>query len=209
MPKTIEEIMTHCPIIPVIVINKMEDAIPLAKALVNGGLKVLEITLRSEHGLNAITAIKKEVPEAIVGAGTILNSDDFNKSVDAGSEFIVSPGTSDALLATARQSDIPLLPGISTPSEAITALDSGIQHMKFFPAEAAGGIAMLKAIAGPLPHIKFCPTGGVNISNVKDYLALDNVLCVGGTWMLDKSAIQSGNWTQIQESARAAAWAAG
>lgn len=205
MTKQLDTVLTTSPVIPVIVIERADDAVPLAEALVRGGLKVLEITLRSEHGLTAIAAIKKHVPGAIVGAGTVLSASDFQAAVDAGAEFIVSPGTTAALLKAATASGTPLLPGVATPSEAMTVLEHGFHCMKFFPAEAAGGTRMLKAIAGPMPQIKFCPTGGINLANVKDYLALDNVLCVGGTWMLDSAAIRSGDWDKIEVGARAAA----
>ena len=205
MTTQLDTVLTTSPVIPVIVIERADDAVPLAEALVRGGLNVLEITLRSEHGLTAIAAIKKHVPGAIVGAGTVLSAGDFQASVDAGAEFIVSPGTTAALLKAATASGTPLLPGVATPSEAMTALEHGLHCMKFFPAEAAGGTRMLKAIAGPMPQIKFCPTGGINLTNVEDYLALENVLCVGGTWMLDSAAIRSGDWAQIEAGARAAA----
>ncbi len=200
----IEEIMTVSPVIPVIVIDDIEDAIPMAQALVNGGLKVLEVTLRTEQGLQAISDIKRAVPDAIVGAGTVITADDLSKAVEAGSEFLVSPGSTSTLIDAALQQSVPLLPGVATPSEAMALLDRGISHMKFFPAQAAGGIPMLKSIFGPLPQIKFCPTGGITESIAADYLALDSVLCVGGTWMLDKAAIAAKDWSLIETKARIA-----
>ena len=202
---TIEQIMLTSPVIPVIVINDMDDAVPLAQALVNGGLKVLEVTLRTDLGLQAITKIKQAIPEAIVGAGTVITPNDVEKSVAAGAEFLVSPGSTAALIDAALDNSVPLLPGVATPSEAMTLLGRGIAHMKFFPAQAAGGIPMLKSIAGPLPQLKFCPTGGITEANAPDFLALANVLCVGGTWMLDKALIEARDWAGIEQKARAAA----
>jgi 2-dehydro-3-deoxyphosphogluconate aldolase/(4S)-4-hydroxy-2-oxoglutarate aldolase len=203
--RTIEEIMTTCPVIPVIVIDNIEDAVPLARALVAGGLKVLEVTLRTSSGLAAIRQIKQQVPEAIVGAGTVITPEDVENAVAAGSEFLVSPGSDASLIDAALKHSVPMLPGIATPSEAMTLLARGFSHMKFFPAQAAGGIPMLKSIAGPLPQIKFCPTGGVNEALAPDFLALNNVLCVGGTWMLDKGVIAAKDWATIESQARAAA----
>ena len=202
---TIEQIMLTSPVIPVIVINDLDDAVPLAQALVNGGLKVLEVTLRTDLGLQAITKIKQAIPEAIVGAGTVITPTDVEKSVAAGAEFLVSPGCTGALIDAALDNSVPLLPGVATPSEAMTLLGRGIAHMKFFPAQAAGGIPMLKSIAGPLPQLKFCPTGGITEANAPDFLALANVLCVGGTWMLDKALIEARDWAGIEQKARAAA----
>ena len=201
----IEEIMTTSPVIPVIVIDDLADAVPLARALVNGGLKVLEVTLRTDYGLQAISKIKQEVDGAIVGAGTVITSEDCLKAITAGSEFLVSPGSTASLVETALQHSVPLLPGVASPSEAMALLDRGISHMKFFPAQAAGGIPMLKSIAGPLPQIKFCPTGGINEAIAPDFLALDNVLCIGGTWMLDKALIEAKNWEAIEAAAKRAA----
>lgn len=203
--KNIEQIMTTCPVIPVIVIEDIESAVPLATALVKGGLTVLEVTLRTDCALAAIAKIKREVPDAIVGAGTVITPEDMDRAIAAGSEFIVSPGVSPELLSRAMDESVAFLPGVATPSEAMTLLEKGISRMKFFPAQAAGGIPMLKSIAGPLPQIKFCPTGGINAANAMEFLALDNVLCVGGTWMLDKAAIAAANWSAIEVQARAAA----
>ena len=204
MSPLIESVMTRCPVIPVIVIHDLEDAVPMAQALVSGGLSVLEVTLRTEHGLEAIKQIKQALPEALVGAGTVVSATDLNRAVDAGAEFLVSPGSPEGLIAAAMDCDIPLLPGVATPTEAMTLLEQGINHMKFFPAQAAGGVAMLKSIAGPLPQIRFCPTGGVNPGNAADYLALDNVLCVGGSWMLDSALIAAKDWDQVETGARQA-----
>lgn len=201
---SIEEIMTTSPVIPVIVIDHIDDAVPMAQALVTGGLKVLEVTLRTDYGLQAIRDIKRAVPDAIVGAGTVITADDVSKAVAAGAEFLVSPGSTSSLIAAALQQSVPLLPGVATPSEAMALLERGIAYLKFFPAQAAGGIAMLKSIAGPLPQIKFCPTGGINEASARDYLALDNVLCIGGSWMLDKATIAAQEWSVIETKARAA-----
>ncbi len=203
--RSIEQIMTTSPVIPVIVIDDIEDAVPLAKALVKGGLKVLEVTLRTASGLEAITRIKQQVPDAIVGAGTVVSVEDFSNAVAAGSEFIVSPGTSPELIEAALAHSVPLLPGVATPSEVMALLAKGFTHLKFFPAQAAGGIPMLKSIAGPLGQVKFCPTGGVSLANAPDFLALDNVLCVGGTWMLNKATIAAKDWATIEAQAREAA----
>jgi len=200
----IEAIMLTSPVIPVIVIDDIDDAVPMAQALVNGGLKVLEVTLRTDFGLEAISRIKQQVSGAIVGAGTVITAEDLEKAVAAGSEFLVSPGCTDSLINAALKGSIPLLPGVATPSEAMSLLSKGISHMKFFPAQAAGGIPMLKSIAGPLPQLKFCPTGGITEANAPDFLALPNVLCVGGTWMLDKKLVANKDWAAIEKIAKAA-----
>ena len=197
MTASIKEIMTTSPVIPVMVINQLELAVPLAQALVNGGLKVLEITLRTPAALEAIRRIKAEVPGAIVGAGTIINTQTLNQALDAGAEFIVSPGVTESLLDAALASGIPILPGVVTPSEVMRLLEKGITAMKFFPAEAAGGIPMLKSIGGPLPQVLFCPTGGVTPKNAPDYLALSNVACVGGSWMAPADLVDAQNWVEI------------
>ena len=197
MSLTIKEIMKVSPIVPVMVINNIEHAVPLAHALVKGGLKVLEITLRTPAALEAITRIKAEVPDAIVGAGTIINIETLHKAIDAGAEFIVSPGTTDAMIDAALATGVPLLPGVANPSEAMRLLEKGITEMKFFPAEAAGGIPMLKSIGAPIPQITFCPTGGISQKNVKDYYNLPNVACVGGSWMCAADLVDAENWDEI------------
>ncbi len=201
----IKDIMNTSPVIPVMVINKLEHAVPLAHALVAGGLKVLEITLRTPVALEAIRQIKANVPNAIVGAGTIINTETLNQAIDAGSEFLVSPGVTNSLINHAINSGVPLLPGVATPSEAMKLMEKGITEMKFFPAEAAGGVPMLKSIGGPLPQITFCPTGGVNPENANHYLALNNVACVGGSWMAPASLVDAENWDEIQQRAEQAA----
>ncbi len=202
---SIEKIMNLSPVIPVIVIEDLADAVPMARALVKGGLSVLEVTLRTDCGLQAIHAIKEAVPEAIVGAGTVISAQDLADAVAAGSEFLVSPGSTPALIDAALLQNIPLLPGVATPSEAMNLLSRGISHMKFFPAQAAGGIPMLKSINGPLPQIKFCPTGGINAATATEFLALENVYCVGGSWMLDKADIARKDWLAIETKSRVAA----
>ena len=194
----IKDIMNTSPVIPVMVINKLEHAVPLANALVEGGLKVLEITLRTPIALEAIKRIKAEVPGAIVGAGTVINLETLNQVIDAGSEFIVSPGVTDTLIDAALKSGTPILPGVVTPSEVMNLLEKGITEMKFFPAEAAGGIPMVKSIGGPLPQVTFCPTGGVSPNNAADYLALSNVACVGGSWMAPASLVDAEDWDEIK-----------
>ena len=203
--RTLDEIMDLCPVIPVIVIDRAEDAVPLATALYNGGLKVLEVTLRTEFGLAAISAIRKALPDAVVGAGTVVTAEDVRNAKEAGAEFLVSPGCTLTLLEAARAEGIPLLPGVNSPSEAMLLLEQGQRHLKFFPAEAAGGVPMLKSILGPLPQLRFCPTGGINPDNAMEYLSLANVACVGGTWMLDKAAIAAGDWAEIERLSRMAA----
>jgi 2-dehydro-3-deoxyphosphogluconate aldolase/(4S)-4-hydroxy-2-oxoglutarate aldolase len=201
MSVTITEVMNTSPVIPVMVINNLDQAVHLAQALVDGGLKVLEITLRTPVALEAIRRIKAEVPNAIVGAGTIINIQTLEQALEAGAEFIVSPGVTDNLLTTALASGIPILPGVITPSEVMRLLDKGITAMKFFPAEAAGGIPMLKSLSGPLPQVTFCPTGGVNPKNAPAYLALSNVACVGGSWMAPAELVDAGNWAEITRRA--------
>lgn len=205
MSGLIDDILAISPVIPVMVIDRLADAAPLAQALVDGGLKVLEITLRTGSALEAIALIKQTVPEAVVGAGTVINAAGLTAAQRAGAEFIVSPGCTPALLAAAQHSGLPFLPGVNTPSEAMVLLEAGITAMKFFPAAAAGGVAMLKAMAGPLPQIRFCPTGGVHAGNAREYLALSNVACVGGSWMTPAELVSSGNWTEITRLAREAA----
>jgi 2-dehydro-3-deoxyphosphogluconate aldolase/(4S)-4-hydroxy-2-oxoglutarate aldolase len=198
-------IMRTAPVIPVITIDQPEQALPLAEALIAGGLPVLEITMRTPHALAAITAIKRALPTAIVGAGTVINRVNYQQAIDAGAEFIVSPGFTPELLACAKSSAVPFLPGVNTPSEIMQLLGHGITSMKFFPAEAAGGVPMLKAIGAPLPQALFCPTGGITPGNAKDYLALPNVACVGGSWMVTKELVQGQRWEEIRALARTAA----
>ena len=201
---SIEKILSSAPVVPVVVIEKLEDAAPLARALYNGGLKALEITLRTPVAAEAVKLMKEAVPEAYVGTGTVVDKATFNASVEAGADFMVSPGVNDELLALAKESDIPFLPGAATPSEVMKLASHGFKFLKFFPAEAAGGTAMLKSIGGPLPQVTFCPTGGISLETAPNYLALKNVICVGGTWMLDKQLIENKDWQAIEALARQA-----
>ena len=198
-------ILRTAPVIPVITIDEAEHALPLAEALVAGGLPVLEITMRTPHALAAVRAIKQALPDAIVGAGTVISRSNFQQALDAGAEFIVSPGFTPELLACAKSTAIPFLPGVNTPSEIMQLLAHGISAMKFFPAEAAGGVAMLKSIGAPLPQALFCPTGGITPGNARDYLALANVACVGGSWMVTKELVHARRWDDIRALAQSAA----
>ena len=201
---SIENILTSAPVVPVVVIENLEDAVPLAKALYNGGLKALEITLRTPVAAEAVKLMKEAVPEAYVGTGTVIDKATFEASVAAGADFMVSPGVNDELLALAKETDIPFLPGAATPSEVMNLASHGFKFLKFFPAEAAGGAPMLKSIGGPLPQVKFCPTGGISLATAPKYLALNNVVCVGGTWMLDKELIANKDWQAIEALAKQA-----
>ncbi len=202
--KTTLEIMRASPVIPVIAIDKFEHAVPLARALVAGGIRVLEITLRTEHGLPAIRAIAESVPDAIVGVGTLTSPEEFVASRDAGAVFGVSPGLTAALIDAAKRSGLPLLPGVMTPSEVMAAREAGFRQLKLFPAVPAGGIGMLNGIAGPLADVSFCPTGGITQETAPQFLACKNVVCVGGSWLTPKAAIEAGDWDKITEIARAA-----
>jgi 2-dehydro-3-deoxyphosphogluconate aldolase/(4S)-4-hydroxy-2-oxoglutarate aldolase len=201
---TVLEIMHASPVIPVIAIDDINHAVPLARALVAGGIRVLEVTLRTEHGLAAIRAIAQQVPEAIVGVGTLTRPDEFAASRDAGAVFGVSPGLTASLIQAARSSGLPLLPGVMTPSEVMMAREAGYRQLKLFPAVPAGGVGMLNAIAGPLPDVMFCPTGGVSQENAAQFLACKNVACVGGSWLTPKDALEAGDWERITTLARAA-----
>lgn len=201
---SIENILASAPVVPVVVIENLEDAAPLAKALYNGGLKALEITLRTPVAAEAVKLMKEAVPEAYVGTGTVIDKATFEASVAAGADFMVSPGVNDELLALAKETDIPFLPGAATPSEVMNLASHGFKFLKFFPAEAAGGAPMLKSIGGPLPQVKFCPTGGISLATAPKYLALNNVVCVGGTWMLDKELIANKDWQAIEALAKQA-----
>ncbi len=199
---TIAEVMTDGPVMPVIVIDALKDAVPLARALVAGGVRVLEVTLRTPVALDAIRAIAGAVPEAIVGAGTILDARDLAAARAAGARFGVSPGATPALLRAGRAEDWPMLPGVMTPSEAMRALAAGYVALKFFPAVPAGGVEMLKAISGPMPQLRFCPTGGISPATAADFLALPNVDCIGGSWLAPRTLIASGDWDAITALAR-------
>lgn len=197
------EIMQTAPVIPVLVIEDVQHAVPLAEALVAGGLPVLEITLRTPAAWEAIKAMQ-QVQGAIVGVGTAISVEHIEQARSTGVEFIVTPGANSDLLQAAKASDIPTLPGVMTPSEAIMALNAGFKCLKFFPAGPAGGVNMLKAFHGPLPQARFCPTGGVSLNNMQEYLSLPNVLCVGGSWVAPTKLVQAGDWKGITELARQA-----
>lgn len=192
------------PVIPVLKIDRVEDAVPLTRALARGGLRMVEITLRTRDALECIRRAAAEVEEAVVGAGTILDPAQFADAAKAGSRFIVSPGVTANLLAAAADSPVPLLPGAITPGEIMTARDAGLDFLKFFPAEQAGGAAFLKSLASPFAGIRFCPTGGVSQKNVKDYLALPNVICVGGSWVAPDDMVRAKDWAGIEALAREA-----
>jgi len=197
-------ILTTAPVIPVIVIDDVAAAVPMAKALVAGGLPVLEVTLRTEAALDAMRAMAAEVEGAIVGAGTVLTPAQLSAVEGAGAKFVVSPGASPTLLDAADDSPVPLLPGAVTASEAMTLLERGYRCQKFFPAEPAGGRHYLKSLSSPLPDISFCPTGGITAATAEAYLALPNVLCVGGSWVTPNDAVASGDWGRIEALAREA-----
>jgi 2-dehydro-3-deoxyphosphogluconate aldolase/(4S)-4-hydroxy-2-oxoglutarate aldolase len=193
------------PVIPVLKIERAADAVPLARALARGGLPAIEITLRTGDALEAIRRVAGEVEEAIVGAGTILDAGQFGEAEAAGSEFIVSPGVTRELIAAAADSKTPLLPGAITPGEIMMAREAGLDFLKFFPAEQAGGVSFLKALASPFAGMRFCPTGGITARNAHDYLALPNVICVGGSWVAPDELVKAGDWAAIEKLAREAA----
>lgn len=191
------ELANHGPVIPVIVIDRLEDAVPLARALVEGGVKVLEVTLRTPVALAAIDAMARQVPGAIVGAGTIRSAADARAARQAGAVFGVSPGYTVEVGAACREVGLPLLPGVATASEVMAAQADGLGFLKFFPATAAGGIPMLKALAGPFPDVAFCPTGGISLQTAPDFLALPNVKVCGGSWLTPADAVKAGDWARI------------
>ena len=201
----ISAIAALAPVVPVLTIERTADAVPLARALVKGGLPVLEITLRTEAALAALAAIAAEVPDAVVGAGTVLQPRQFDDVTRAGARFAVSPGCTPALVAAARAAGLPFLPGIQTVSEAMVLAEQGFGLMKFFPADVAGGLAWLKAVAAPLAGLRFCPTGGVGADTAQTYLSLANVACVGGSWVAPRDAVAAGDWPRIERLAAAAA----
>jgi 2-dehydro-3-deoxyphosphogluconate aldolase/(4S)-4-hydroxy-2-oxoglutarate aldolase len=199
----IDAILARAPVVPVLRIERLEDAVPLARALVEGGLPVLEITLRTGVARAAIERIARDVPDAIVGAGTVLRPDDLVSVVNAGAAFAFAPGTTDALYAAADNAPIPFIPAIATASELMRGLDAGHARFKFFPAESAGGIGALTAFAGPFAQAKFCPTGGIDAVKAPAYLALSNVSTVGGSWMVPKRALDAQAWDEIAALAKA------
>jgi 2-dehydro-3-deoxyphosphogluconate aldolase/(4S)-4-hydroxy-2-oxoglutarate aldolase len=199
---TPEEIFAAGPVVPVLVINDVEKAVPLAKALMEGGIKVLEVTLRTPAAIDVIKRIADEVPDSLIGAGTVTNAQQLKAVVDAGAKFAISPGMTADLLKAGMDAEIPLIPGISSTSDLMKGKDAGYTHMKFFPAEASGGVKAIKSISGPFPDVTFCPTGGIGPNNYNDYLALNNVKCVGGSWLAPDDAIESGDWARITQLAK-------
>jgi 2-dehydro-3-deoxyphosphogluconate aldolase/(4S)-4-hydroxy-2-oxoglutarate aldolase len=202
---TIETIMRLGPVMPVVTISDLRNAVPLARALIAGGVRAIEVTLRTPDALEAIRLIAAEVPDAVVGAGTLIEPRQINEALEAGAAFLVSPGVTEALVAEAQLSNAPLLPGAATASEVMYLLEAGFAFQKFFPAAAAGGVAALSALAGPLPQVRFCPTGGISANDAPAYLRLKNVLCVGGSWLAPADAVAAGDWDRIRSIARAAA----
>ena len=200
----ISAIAALAPVVPVLTIERLADAVPLARALVKGGLPVLEITLRTKAALPAIAAIAAEVPDAVVGAGTVLQPQQVDDVTRAGARFAVSPGCTPTLVTAARAAGLPFLPGIQTVSEAMVLAEQGFGLMKFFPADSAGGLAWLKAAAAPLAGLRFCPTGGVGADTAQSYLSLANVACVGGSWVAPRDAVADGDWARIERLAAAA-----
>ena len=199
------DLLTRAPVIPVLTIERVADAVPLARALVAGGLPVIEVTLRTPVAIEAVAAIMAEVPQAVVGIGTVTDIPEIRLALSAGAKFLVSPGTPPELAAALARAPVPALPGCATVSEAMALAGLGFTVLKFFPAEAAGGVAFLKAIAAPLPNVRFCPTGGIDQRNAAAYLALPNVIAVGGSWVAPKEAIAAGDFSRITALAREAA----
>lgn len=198
------EIFQAGPVVPVLVIENVEDAVPIARAMLAGGIKVLEVTLRTPAAIEVIKQIAEHCPDAIVGAGTVTNATQLEQVTKAGAKFAISPGLTSDLLAAGNEGSIALIPGIASISELMKGLDQGYSHFKFFPAEASGGVQSLKSIGGPFPDVRFCPTGGINPGNYKDYLALDNVLCCGGSWLCPDAVVKEQRWDEITRLARQA-----
>ncbi|MCP1200372.1 2-dehydro-3-deoxy-phosphogluconate aldolase [Notoacmeibacter sp. MSK16QG-6] len=202
--EALSKVLTGQPVIPVVQITNLSHAVPMAKALVAGGLPAIEITLRTDEALDAIRLVANEVEGAIVGAGTVLNPKQFKDAQAAGSQFIVSPGTTVELLNEAKDHMVPYLPGATTPSEIMSMIEEGYSVLKFFPAEQSGGMAYLKSLSSPLAGVSFCPTGGITPQSAPDYLALPNVLCVGGSWVTPNDVMDAGDWDRIEQLAREA-----
>ena len=198
------QLASHGPVIPVIVLQRVQDAVPLAEALLAGGVQVLEVTMRTPVALQCIAAIAKALPEAVVGAGTIRSAADAQAALDAGSRFAVSPGYTAEVGAACRRIGLPLLPGVATASEVMAAQADGLSFLKFFPAMQAGGIPMLQALGGPFPDVVFCPTGGISLATAPQFLALPNVKVCGGSWLTPADAVAAGDWARITRLAREA-----
>jgi 2-dehydro-3-deoxyphosphogluconate aldolase/(4S)-4-hydroxy-2-oxoglutarate aldolase len=205
MIQTAEEVLRLSPVMPVVVVEDVDAAEHLARALLAGGIRTIEVTLRTPAALDAIARISHAVPEMIVGAGTILSAGDLDAAVNAGARYALSPGGTPKLMKAARKRAIPFIPGVATSSEIMRGLDLGYTCFKFFPAEQLGGAAAVKAQAGPLPAARFCPTGGITLEKARGYLALENVLCVGGSWIAPADRIKAGDWSGIEKLAREAA----
>ncbi|MGL2705563.1 bifunctional 4-hydroxy-2-oxoglutarate aldolase/2-dehydro-3-deoxy-phosphogluconate aldolase [Helicobacter pylori] len=199
MQDKIIEVLQISPIVPVVVVENIKDAVPLAQSLIEGGIPIIEVTLRSSCALEAIELIAKNVPKMCVGAGTILNLTQLEQAQNRGAEFLISPGLTIKLLEHAKKKDMPLIPGVSSSSEVMQALELGYNALKFFPAEYCGGVKLLNAFNGPFKGVKFCPTGGVSVDNMRSYLALENVVCVGGSWLTPKDLVQNKEWDKITE----------
>ncbi|GAA7410050.1 bifunctional 4-hydroxy-2-oxoglutarate aldolase/2-dehydro-3-deoxy-phosphogluconate aldolase [Helicobacter pylori] len=199
MQDKIIEVLQISPIVPVVVVENVWDAVPLAQSLIEGGIPIIEVTLRSSCALEAIELIAKNVPKMRVGAGTILNPTQLEQAQNRGAEFLISPGLTPSLLEHAKKKDMPLIPGVSSSSEVMQALELGYSALKFFPAEYCGGVKLLNAFNGPFKGVKFCPTGGISADNMRSYLDLENVLCVGGSWLTPKNLIQNKEWDKITE----------
>ncbi|MBH0250649.1 bifunctional 4-hydroxy-2-oxoglutarate aldolase/2-dehydro-3-deoxy-phosphogluconate aldolase [Helicobacter pylori] len=199
MQDKIIEILQISPIVPVVVIENIKDAVPLAQSLIEGGIPIIEVTLRSSCALEAIELIAKNVPKMRVGAGTILNPTQLEQAQNRGAEFLISPGLTIKLLEHAKKKDMPLIPGVSSSSEVMQALELGYNALKFFPAEYCGGVKLLNAFNGPFKGVKFCPTGGISADNMRSYLNLENVVCVGGSWLTPKDLVQNKEWDKITE----------
>lgn len=202
---TVDELLGKAPVLPVISVSRLEDAVPLARALVDAGLPVLELTLRTDVALAAIHAIRNEVRGAVIGAGTVLDANALAAVAEAGAEFAISPGATDALYAAAERAALPWIPAVATASEIMRGLEHGHRRFKFFPAEASGGVGALKSFAGPFPQVRFCPTGGIDAGSAPRYLALPNVITLGGSWMIPGPLLAARDWTQIGALARGAA----
>jgi len=200
-----ESLLDVVPVMPVVVIDSLDHAVPVARALVAGGLPAIELTLRTPVALDAIKAIATEVPEILVGAGTIVTPAQAQQAADAGASFLVSPGATPSLLAAMRDTGLPFLPGTATVSEVLAALEAGCTELKFFPAEASGGVAFLQSVASPVPAARFCPTGGITLASAPSYLALPNVGCVGGSWITPAAALAAGDWARVTRLAAEAA----
>jgi 2-dehydro-3-deoxyphosphogluconate aldolase/(4S)-4-hydroxy-2-oxoglutarate aldolase len=198
----LRDLLRISPVIPVLTVTRLEHAAPLAQALVRGGIRVLEVTLRTACALDAITEMREMAPSAVVGAGTLTRADDFAAVQRAGAQFAVTPGLTPDLMFGAGETRLPLLPGVMTPTELIAARAAGFRACKLFPAQQAGGVGMLKALAGPFPDVVFCPTGGITRANAAEFLAQPNVLCVGGSWLAPRELVDAGNWGAIEELAR-------